>query len=213
MVRNLRIIPQVLITVEHRFMSDQLHALVADEREERALAVKAELERLHCIVTICLPDSLLKSVEKHQPDVIIIDIDSPGRDTLESLSTINAFNPKPIVMFAEQHDTQIINEAIQAGVSAYVVDTMNPQRVKPIVDAAMARFREFQALKTELESTKRELDSKKEVDRAKALLIKHQGLDEERAYKTLRKMAMDRGQRMEDVAKTVISMFEALAGQ
>jgi len=193
-------------------MSDTLHALIADEREERALAVKTELERLDCIATVCSPDMLLKSVEQHQPDVIIIDIDSPGRDTLESLSTINAFNPKPIVMFAEQHDTQVINEAIQAGVSAYVVDTMNPQRVKPIVDAAMARFREFQALRSELETTKRELDTKRTVDRAKALLIKHQGLNEEKAYKTLRKMAMDRGQRMDEVAKTVISMFDALSG-
>lgn len=193
-------------------MSEPLHVLIADEREERALAVKAELEKLKCLVSVCAPDSLLKSVETHQPDVIVIDIDSPGRDTLESLSTINTFNPKPIVMFAERHDTEIINEAIQAGVSAYVVDSTSPQRVKPIVDAAIARFREFQALRSELESTKRELNSKRHVDRAKALLIKHQGLNEDKAYKTLRKMAMDRGQRMEEVAKTVISMFDALGG-
>ena len=194
-------------------MSEILHVLIADEREERALAVKTELEKLDCAVSVCVPDTLLKSVEDHQPDVIIVDIDSPGRDTLESLSTINTFNPKPIVMFAERHDTAIINEAIQAGVSAYVVDSMNPQRVKPIVDAAMARFREFHALRTELESTKRALDSKRDVDKAKAMLIKHQGLSEDAAYKALRKMAMDRGQRMDEVAKTVIAMFDALAAQ
>jgi response regulator NasT len=193
-------------------MSETLHVLIADERDERALAVKVELERMSCLVDVCAPDNLLRSVESHQPDVIIVDIDSPSRDTLESLSTINTFNPKPIVMFAEQHDTKIINEAIQAGVSAYVVDSMNPQRVKPIVDAAMARFREFQALRSELESTKRELDSKRFIDRAKAQLMKNQGLTEEKAYKTLRKMAMDRGQRMDEVAKTVIAMFDALGG-
>lgn len=194
-------------------MTDQLHVLIADDSDERATAVRTELEKLDCRVSVSVPDRLLIEVETHQPDVIIIDIDSPNRDILESLSTINMFNPKPVVMFAEQQDTETINEAIRAGVSAYVADTMSPKRVKPIVDAAMARFREFQALRDQLEDTKRELESRRYLDKAKALLIKHQGLSEQAAHKALRKMAMDRGQRVEEVAKTVISMFDALGAK
>jgi len=117
------------------------------------------------------------------------------------------------VMFAEEgDDTGSIERAMRAGVSAYIVDGLNPARVKTIVDVAVARFREFQALRRELEETRSQLADRKQIDRAKGLLMKQRGLDEQQAYHAMRKMAMDRGQRLAEVAANIIAVFELLEG-
>ncbi len=156
--------------------------------------------------------SLLKEVEKVEPDIILIDIESPNRDTIESLSTISAYNPKPVVMFSEQDQPDLMRDSIKAGVSAYVSGETNPERAKFILDVAVARFNEYQELKAELSDAKRKLESRKWVDQAKALLIEKQGMTEQQAYSAIRKMAMDNGQKMEDVAKNLISMMQLIAG-
>jgi response regulator NasT len=156
--------------------------------------------------------SLLKEVEKTEPDIILIDIESPNRDTIESLSTISAFNPKPIVMFSEQDQPDLMRESIKAGVSAYVSGDTNPERAKFILDVAVARFNEHQGIKNELSDAKRQLESRKWVDQAKALLIEKQNMTEQEAYSAIRKMAMDNGQKMEDVAKNLISMMQLMGG-
>jgi response regulator NasT len=153
---------------------------------------------------------LLKQVEIIQPDIIVIDIESPSRDILESLNTISQYNPKPVVMFAEEQDTQAINMSIESGVSAYVVGDIQTERVKPILDAAVARFKEFQKLKNELTETKHELASRNLVDQAKRLLMSKKNLTEDQAYKAMRKTAMDTGQKLEDVAKTLMSLLNTL---
>lgn len=154
--------------------------------------------------------NLLKQVQDIAPDIILIDMESPDRDTLEHLRTISRDQPKPIVLFAERSDSTTTAAAIRAGVSAYVVDEVNPKRLKPIMEVAIARFREFQALRRELEETRNKLAERKVIEKAKGLLMTRKDLDEEQAYQALRKMAMDRNQRLAEVARNVIAVMELL---
>jgi len=150
---------------------------------------------------------LLKEVEQLNPDVIIIDIESPDRDMLENLNQISQFSPKPIVVFSEQQNTNTtINQMVKSGVSAYVVGEVNQERVKSIVDVAIARFRLFQGLKQELAETKQKLSSQKNIEQAKRWLMDTKQLSETDAYHFIRKIAMDNSQKMDDVAKNILSV-------
>lgn len=150
--------------------------------------------------------SLLRDVQDHQPDIVIIDMESPGRDTLEQMREIGRDQPKPIILFSNKRDGDYIRQAVQAGVSAYVVDGLSRERIMPIVEVAMARFREFEALRQELQDTKNQLADRKVIDKAKGILMKRNGLSEEDAYKLLRKAAMDRNLRVVDVARTLLAL-------
>jgi response regulator NasT len=191
-----------------------LTVLIIDDNMDRALTFETALKDTPYLVKHLAHTSvsLLKEVEKTEPDIILIDIESPNRDTIESLSTISAFNPKPIVMFSEQDQPDLMRESIKAGVSAYVSGDTNPERAKFILDVAVARFNEHQGIKNELSDAKRQLESRKWVDQAKALLIEKQNMTEQEAYSAIRKMAMDNGQKMEDVAKNLISMMQLMGG-
>lgn len=190
----------------------QYNILLIDEDQERAAAFKQALsESRYKIVHLQSPmQNLLKQVDTIQPDIIVIDIESPSRDILESLHTMSRFSPKPVVMFSDEEDTEVINQSVRSGVSAYIVGDTEPKRVRSILDAAVARFTEFQRLKQELDDTKQALETRRVVDQAKSLLMEQRGLTEKDAYNALRKMAMDAGQRMEDVAKTLISVLTNL---
>ncbi len=150
---------------------------------------------------------LLKDVEQLNPDVIIIDIESPDRDMLENLNQIAKFAPKPIVVFSEQQNTDTtINQMVKSGVSAYVVGDVSQVRVKSIIDVAIARFDVFQELKQELADTKQKLSSQKNIDKAKRWLMETKQLSELDAYHFIRKIAMDNSQKMDDVAKNILSV-------
>lgn len=150
---------------------------------------------------------LLKDVEQLNPDVIIIDIESPDRDMLENLNQISKFAPKPIVVFSEQQNTDTtINQMVKSGVSAYVVGEVSQARVKSIIDVAIARFSVFQELKQELADTKQKLSSQKNIDKAKRWLMDTKQLSELDAYHFIRKVAMDNSQKMDDVAKNILSV-------
>lgn len=154
--------------------------------------------------------SLLNEVENIQPDVIIIDIESPDRDMLENLNRISHSAPRPIVMFSEEQDTENINQLVKYGVSAYVVGEINKVRVKSVLDIAIARFKEYQSLKQELEVTKQKLSGQKNVDKAKRWLMETKKISESEAYHSIRKMAMDNSQKMDDVAKNILSVAAVL---
>lgn len=190
-------------------MKQELRILLIDENRQRAESLTSALNNSRYKIShLASPDmSLLKQVDALQPDIIVIDIESPSRDILESLSTISHFSPKPVVMFSDEKDTDTINQCIESGVSAYVVGDLQTERVKPILDAALARFREFQKLKEELNDTKHQLASRNLIDQAKRLLMKKKNLSEDDAFKAMRKTAMDTGQKLEDVAKTLISLL------
>jgi response regulator NasT len=163
------------------------------------------------IVAIAAPeDDLVQRVREVSPDVIIIDMDSPSRDTLESLRAVTRDQPRAIVMFVDNSDDKMIDEAMKAGVSAYVIDGMSAKRVKPVLDVAIARFKEFQALREELEKTKSTLNERKIVDRAKGILMEQRGLSEDEAYKTLRKLAMDQNKRLAEVAQALVTYAQVL---
>lgn len=185
--------------------------LIDDDRGRSALLEQALNDAGYTVIArFGTGDNIATLVGEHQPDVIIVDLDSPDRDTLEHMHTITRDQPRPIVMFAEDQDSSAIHKAIKAGVSAYIVDGLSSQRVKPVMEVAIARFREYQALRDELERTKVSLEERKLVDRAKALLIKRQGMNEEEAYQALRKLAMDRGIKLVEAARNIISVLDLL---
>lgn len=155
-------------------------------------------------------EGLINRVEQIKPDIIIIELDSPDQAVLEHMASLQSHIPRPVVMFAEEGSSETVEQAIKAGVSAYVVDGMSADRIQPIMSAAAARFRELQALRDELDDVKGELQDRKQLDQAKRLIMKHQNCSEDQAYSAMRKMAMDKGQSMTAVAKNIISVLEML---
>lgn len=189
-----------------------LSVLVIDESRSRAAEICAGLALAGYQVAAILADSasLTAEVEKLQPDVILIDTESPSRDTLENLAVVNKDMPRPVVIFTQEEGQSAIRDAVKAGVSAYIVDGLDPRRLKPIVDVARARFEDRQAMRRELDEVSRKLSDRKLVDKAKGILMKARGLDEEDAYHAMRKLAMERGQGIAKVAKDVIDMARVL---
>ena len=176
-----------------------MKVLVVDESAERAEVLREGLRRAGYEVAASLssPLALLRTIEQLRPDIIVIDTESPSRDVLEHLVVLSQHTPRPVVMFATDGAPETIRKAVRAGVSAYVVDGLDPARVKGIVDAALATFEEFQRLR-------QQLAERKSVERAKAILMKKHRLDEASAYSMLRKIAMDRNLRIGEVAQRVI---------
>lgn len=182
--------------------------MLVDEEPGRSAVLERALQDngYEVVARIGTDEDLLGKVRTIQPDMIIIDMQSPDRDTLESMHMINREQPKPIVMFAENSDNVTIADAVKAGVSAYVVDGLNAKRIQPIMEVAIARFREFQALKDELAKTKTDLADRKLIDRAKGIIMMQRKCTEDDAYKALRKLAMDRNDKLANVAKSVIEV-------
>lgn len=189
-----------------------LTVLVIDESRSRAGEICAGLALAGYQVAAILADSanLTAEVEKLQPDVILIDTESPSRDTLENLAVMNQDMPRPVVIFTHDDGQEAIRDAVKAGVSAYIVDGLDPKRIKPIVDVARARFDDTQALRRELDEVSKKLSDRKLVDKAKGVLMKARGLDEDGAYHAIRKLAMERGQPMAKVAGDIIDMAKLL---
>ena len=145
-----------------------------------------------------------------KPDVVIIDTESPSRDTLENICVMSMHDPRPIVMFTHDGNKEQIKLATQAGVSAYVVGTIPSERLVPVIDAAIARFEEFKNLRNELLQAKTKLDERKVTERAKGLLMKQRGLDEDAAYEMLRSMAMKKNMKMSDLSQQLIEAASML---
>lgn len=189
-----------------------MRVLVVDESPERAELLREGLVQAGHEVTATLssPIALLKTIEELAPDVIVIDMDSPSRDVLEHLVFVSQHTPRPVVMFAQDDAPETIRAATRAGVSAYVVDGLDRDRIKSIIEAAVARFEDFQSLRTQLAEAQLKLSERKVVERAKGLLMKSRGLDEDAAYAALRKMAMDRKLKLAEVAQRVIDAADLL---
>lgn len=189
-----------------------LRVLVIDESQRRGSDLCAGLALAGCQVAAVLAGAgdLPRQVEAVKPDVILIGTDNPSRDTLEHLAAMNRDMPRPVVIFADEGDQVCIRNAMKAGVASYVVDGLEPARVKPVIDVALARFEADQALKRELETTQKKLSERRLVEQAKGLLMKLKGLDEDEAYKLLRKLAMDRGQPIGTVAQNVLETARLL---
>jgi response regulator NasT len=187
-----------------------LRVLVVAEREEHANLVAEGLKHADCelVGRITQQEDLARAVGGTAPDVVIIALDSPPREVLEAMRALNRHHPLPIVMFAHAGETETIEAATDAGASSYIVDGLSSPRVRPIIGAAIARFRQFQALRRELDKAKSSLDERKLVERAKGIVMRKNRCEEEEAYQSLRKMAMSSNQRLAEVARKVIEVSE-----
>ena len=164
----------------------------------------------HLVARLTRLGGLLRKIEQVDPDIVVVNTEFPGHDMLESLRIINRDQPKPIVMFVQNSDKLTTEEVLKAGVSAYVIDGFDPGRLVPIIEVAVVRFRETQALRGELEQARNKLEDRKQIDKAKGILMKQKCVSEDEAYQALRKMAMDKNLKMVDVARNVISVAELL---
>ena len=144
------------------------------------------------------------------PDVVIIDTESPSRDTLENICVMSMHDPRPIVMFTHDGNKEQIKLATQAGVSAYVVGSIPSERLTPVIDAAVARFEEFKNLRIELSQAKIKLDERKIIERAKGIIMKQRHLDEDAAYEMLRSMAMKKNMRLADLSNQLVETASML---
>ncbi|AOK62168.1 histidine kinase [Burkholderia ubonensis] len=154
---------------------------------------------------VATPARLPAAVEAQRPDVVIIDTESPSRDTLEQLAVMNATAPRPVLMFSHDANQTLIRAAVGAGVSAYLVEGLSAERLAPILEVALARFSHDEALRQRLADVERELADRKLIDRAKRLLMDRRHLSEHDAYAMLRKRAMDQGIRIVDVARQLLA--------
>lgn len=189
-----------------------LRVLVVESSRERAADVCAALALAGHQVAAVLSSAmdLSDQVLATKPDVIFIQADSPSRDTLEHLATMNRDCPRPVLLFSQDTDSEMIRRAVKAGVSSYVVDSVSAERLDSLVEVAIAQFEEFQTLRAELDDANRKLSERIVVDKAKGLLMKARGLDEEAAYHALRKLAMERGRKLANVARDVVDMASLL---
>ena len=189
-----------------------LRVLLVDDVSERAHLLRDALLTSGCVVHVIGSTgvSLASQVAGFAADVVIIDIDSPDRDTLEDSRRVSFDQGRPVVMFAQDGSAETIRAAVEAGVAAYVVDGLRPERVKPVIDEAILRFQHFHELRAELDKARTSLAERKLVERAKGILIKRRNCGEDEAYHLMRKMAMDQKLRLADVANRIIDAAQLL---
>lgn len=190
----------------------QLRALLVKDDQERSELLKQSLQESgHDVVAETgSADDLLRRIDESSPDLLVIDTDTPGDHLLSRLRELSLHQPLPVVLFTEEDSRDVISKAVRAGVSAYVVDGLDQNRLGTILDVAVARFQETERLRQELHDTRANLAERKAVERAKGILMKQRGFDEPQAYHALRKMAMDKNLKIGQVAENVIAVAELL---
>lgn len=190
----------------------ELKILVIDENPLRRAIIEEGLRDagLHQIKLVSDMNGLVEKIYSFDPDVLLIDLENPSRDVLEQMFQVSRLVRRPIAMFVDKSDGPTIDAAIDAGVSAYIVDGLRKERVRPILETTISRFRAFDRLRSELEETKSALKDRKTIEKAKGILMKTRGLDEEAAYAALRRQAMTTGNRIADVAAALISTYNLL---
>ncbi|HEV2571959.1 ANTAR domain-containing protein [Methylocella sp. CPCC 101449] len=176
-------------------------AILEDGLREAGFAQVSRIEETH---------NLLARIYAMDPDVILIGLESPSRDTLEQLFQMSRVVKRPVAMFVDQSDRASIQAAMDAGVSAYIVDGLRKERVTTILDLCISRFNAYSRLTTELEQAKGALEERKLIDRAKGILMKAKGLTEEEAYALMRKTAMNEHKKIAEIAQAVITASELL---
>lgn len=185
----------------------ELSILIVDENRIRASIIEDGLrEAGHTRVALVHSvNEVARRITEIAPDVVVIDLENPDRDRLEHFFTLSRALRKPVAMFVDRSDTAEIQAAVEAGVSAYVVDGLKKERVKAILDMAIHRFNAFSRLTRELEEARTALEDRKIIDKAKSILMKSRGLDEEAAYALLRTTAMNQNRRIVDIAQSLVT--------
>lgn len=190
----------------------KLHIVIVEPDEARARMVIDGLHPLgHQVTVISEGAGLSRRVRDLNPDIVLIDMANPSRDTLEEMALASGPMERPVAFFVDHTDRDLTQQAIEAGVSAYVVDGLQVDRVGTIMDAAIARFQMFQRMRKELATTRLALEERKLIDRAKGILMKARGINEEDAYALLRKTAMDQGRKVAEVAGALVTAARLLS--
>ena len=192
--------------------SPDLSILIIDENRIRASIIEEGLREAGYARVAVIHDvnEVGRTIALTMPDVIFIDLENPKRDTLEHFFSLSRAIQRPIAMFVDRSDGTMIEKAVEAGVSAYVVDGLKKERVKPILDMAISRFNAFSRLSRELEEARSALEERKIIDQAKGILMKTKGLSEPDAYALLRKTAMNQNRRLIDIAQSLITAANLL---
>jgi response regulator NasT len=191
---------------------DLLKIVIVDESSIRAAILEEGLREAGFMAVERLSDmnNLLMRIHAIDPDVILIDLENPSRDTLEQMFQVSRIVRRPVAMFVDQSDTASIQASVDAGVSAYIVDGLKKERIKSILDLCVSRFNTFSKLQSELERAKTDLEDRKTLDRAKGILMKNKGLTEDEAYRLMRSAAMREKKKIADIAAAIITAAELL---
>ncbi|MEY9885012.1 ANTAR domain-containing response regulator [Bradyrhizobium sp. I71] len=186
--------------------------VIVDESPIRAAILEEGLREAGFtqVVHISEMQSLLARIYAVDPDIILIDLENPSRDVLEAMFQVSRAVKRPIAMFVDQSDSASIQASVEAGVSAYIVDGLKKERIKPILDLCVSRFNAFAKLQEELERTKSQLEDRKVIERAKGILMKVKGLTEDEAYVLLRSTAMREKKKIGEIAQSIITASEML---
>ncbi len=190
----------------------QLTVAVVDLNPARAAVLEEGLRAEGIGRVVLIPDTadLLRRLNECNPDVVVIDLESPSRDLLEQLFHVSRLVERPVAMFVDQSDMAMMEAAVDAGISAYVVDGLKRERIKSIVDVAILRFNAFARLQGELRDARSELASRRVIERAKGLIMKAKGLSEDEAYGLLRRTAMNEKRKIADIAQALVTSQDIL---
>ena len=193
-------------------MDPSLKIVIVDESPVRAAILADGLREAGFtqVVRIEKTANLLANIYTIDPDVILIDLENPSRDVLEQMFQVSRAVRRPIAMFVDQSDSASIQASVDAGVSAYIVDGLKKERIKPILDLCISRFHAFARLQTELEKTKTALEERKVIERAKGVLMRLRQISEEDAYALLRRTAMNENRKIAEIAQSVITAADLL---
>ncbi|WP_315127770.1 ANTAR domain-containing protein [Comamonas antarctica] len=200
----------VVIIPDLAVMDDQEDHVRQQLERSRALRMGLLEAQYDVVATLPADVFLHERIAQLRPDLIIVDAESEARDALEHVVLATRDERRPIVLFTNDPDTTHVPDAVAAGVCAYIVEGLAPQRIRPILQVAMARFQHEQALRAELKDARDELKDRKTIDRAKGILMQRQALSEKQAYDRLRKLAMDKGVKMVQIAQRMIDAAELL---
>ncbi|GLR91798.1 MULTISPECIES: ANTAR domain-containing response regulator [Bradyrhizobium] len=186
--------------------------VIVDESPIRAAILEEGLREAGFtqVVHISEMQSLLARIYAVDPDIILIDLENPSRDVLEQMFQVSRAVRRPIAMFVDQSDSASIQASVEAGVSAYIVDGLKKERIKPILDLCVSRFNAFAKLQEELERTKSQLEDRKIIERAKGILMRVKGLTEDEAYVLMRSTAMREKKKIGEIAQSIITASEML---
>jgi response regulator NasT len=189
-----------------------LKIVIVDESAVRAAILEEGLREAGFIQVVRIAEmtNLLARIYAIDPDVILIDLENPSRDVLEQMFQVSRVVKRPIAMFVDQSDTASIQASVDAGVSAYIVDGLKKERIKPILDTCISRFNAFARLQGEVDRAKSALEERKVIDRAKGVLMKAKNLTEDEAYARMRRAAMNENKKIVEIAQSILTAAEML---
>lgn len=193
-------------------MALNLRILIVDANQVRAAIIEEGLREAGYgqLIRMTATTGLVAAIETHDPDVVVIDLEDPSRDALADMFLVSRHVRRPITMFVDQSDSASIEAAVEAGVSAYIVDGLKKERMQPILQTCISRFNAFRKLREELDEARSQLEDRKTIDRAKAIVMRLKGLSEDEAYALMRRTAMNEKRKLVEIARSLITAAEML---